>query len=906
MGNPFGGIVLSRMPDTPRQASARMGPDPTFLQGAWANYMASQNVDEARVQEALTNGYAPIADELRHRGVPGAYSKRDPRDGWALSYDPDAIWNGVRAARAHDPKAFAQLPATREEYDARLTAPVQAALAQQGDTASRAGVVARLTGGFASGASEPENLLGAVGASASARSILQAALRDAAINARLTAMDQQIQTAQRAKAGKPTDVGEVAASVAESYAFGFALGGTVKGGSKIVEALWDRLPAAARRRWGSPDAVTEADLPDLVEMVGGDGLTEAQRDAVTVMRREQEIAAANPFEPNGAGIAAHRARLGDAIDAMLNPEARATGRAALRSSTALGSGTVPNVSAIERIETGGGSAATRQAMVSPKGAVGVMQVMPGTGPEAAKLAGLPWDEARFHSDAEYNRALGRAYYGKQLEDFGDPAKAAAAYNAGPGRVRAAIAAAEKAGDSWEAHLPAETRAYVEQFRQRAGVGDAVDGSDLGEAAHRERLFGEIEQLQAERAQLRHDAAAGDAPLVDPATIDSGGDLRLAEPPPIAPGEAAATAPTSGEAAAPLVSSEGLPDIPRTVDRLAQDVEWGKAVASLRQGEPVANSPATGDGPGAIGPAALLSPIFTPPKGAPGIHVEIAADHSDAMVVYRDETGAPRAALHVPTNAETLRNHGGLTTYVEPALRRQGIATRLYAAAREAGLPVDELSGRGDLTPEGAQFARAQRADPAAGSDEPGRQSGDARRSAADLAAGRSVDLDAFDAAWEDPAYLESLAKQFDDWDSPGASALSESLEHDLAMEADRDEGLALVEMLAGEKARTRYPGDTTAAGARQRDYIAGYRSEIYRGDPQRNAPPDTPEGRAGAEEARQLIDALSGEHGDATYRLSPEGDEVTARQLLAELDAESNHIEALRACLVPAKPEPVS
>ena len=101
-------------------------------------------------------------------------------------------------------------------------------------------------------------------------------------------------------------------------------------------------------------------------------------------------------------------------------------------------------------------------VTSPKGATGIAQVMPATGPEAAKLAGLPWDEARFKGDVEYNKALGRAYFTQQLKTFEDPAKALAAYNAGPGATRDAIAKAEKAGNpaTWLNFLPKETQDYV--------------------------------------------------------------------------------------------------------------------------------------------------------------------------------------------------------------------------------------------------------------------------------------------------------------------------------------------------------------------------------------------------------------------------------------------------------------
>jgi hypothetical protein len=93
---------------------------------------------------------------------------------------------------------------------------------------------------------------------------------------------------------------------------------------------------------------------------------------------------------------------------------------------------------------------------SPKGAFGPAQLMPGTLPEAAQLAGL--DPKTVATDPNANLAAGHAYFQKQLSDFNnDPALAAAAYNAGPARVKAAQA---KFGSDWLAHLPAETQGYV--------------------------------------------------------------------------------------------------------------------------------------------------------------------------------------------------------------------------------------------------------------------------------------------------------------------------------------------------------------------------------------------------------------------------------------------------------------
>ncbi|ELF9189643.1 transglycosylase SLT domain-containing protein [Salmonella enterica] len=74
-------------------------------------------------------------------------------------------------------------------------------------------------------------------------------------------------------------------------------------------------------------------------------------------------------------------------------------------------------------------------LVSPKGAVGVAQVMEDTGPEAARLAGVPWDRDKWLNDTRYNAKIGQAYFGAQMKKYdNNPVLAVAAYNAGPGAV----------------------------------------------------------------------------------------------------------------------------------------------------------------------------------------------------------------------------------------------------------------------------------------------------------------------------------------------------------------------------------------------------------------------------------------------------------------------------------------
>ena len=107
-------------------------------------------------------------------------------------------------------------------------------------------------------------------------------------------------------------------------------------------------------------------------------------------------------------------------------------------------------------------------VVSPAGARGLMQVMPGTAKLMAAKTGQDYALARLTDDPAYNVGLGSAYLAGLVEEFG-PAVAliASGYNAGPGRPRHWI---EAFGDprqantdvvDWVETIPFdETRTYV--------------------------------------------------------------------------------------------------------------------------------------------------------------------------------------------------------------------------------------------------------------------------------------------------------------------------------------------------------------------------------------------------------------------------------------------------------------
>lgn len=130
------------------------------------------------------------------------------------------------------------------------------------------------------------------------------------------------------------------------------------------------------------------------------------------------------------------------------------------------SGTGGSIGYDRLIAAEGGTNPDGSFRTSPAGAIGPAQLMPGTAPEAMRLAGFSADDARWRTDPAVNTAAGEAYYNSLREKYGNDALAAAAYNAGPGRVDAAL---RKGGrDGWINHVPAETQNYVAKVTGSSG------------------------------------------------------------------------------------------------------------------------------------------------------------------------------------------------------------------------------------------------------------------------------------------------------------------------------------------------------------------------------------------------------------------------------------------------------
>jgi len=118
-------------------------------------------------------------------------------------------------------------------------------------------------------------------------------------------------------------------------------------------------------------------------------------------------------------------------------------------------------------------------VISPAGALGLMQVMPATAREMAGRLGLDYAQARVLNDPAYNARLGSAYLAQLMERYGgNLVLVAAAYNAGPSRANDWI---ERFGDPrqaeditfWIESVPfTETRNYIMRVTESLAIYEA--------------------------------------------------------------------------------------------------------------------------------------------------------------------------------------------------------------------------------------------------------------------------------------------------------------------------------------------------------------------------------------------------------------------------------------------------
>lgn len=181
----------------------------------------------------------------------------------------------------------------------------------------------------------------------------------------------------------------------------------------VVHEIQARI-AAIQQKFGIPGGVPGMDFGSTLQK-------EIDKGGKTQAVHESNPSAQSPAAVNAAGTqVAGTQSAAPALDADL-PPANPTLSNLIQEAAQKYQVDPKLVSAVAEVESGGNQSAT-----SPAGAIGVMQLMPGT---AEGLGVNPYDERQ-------NIEGGAKYLREMLDTFGgDVRKAVAAYNAGPQAVK---------------------------------------------------------------------------------------------------------------------------------------------------------------------------------------------------------------------------------------------------------------------------------------------------------------------------------------------------------------------------------------------------------------------------------------------------------------------------------------
>lgn len=660
------------------------------------------------------------------------------------------VFADIAKVRARNPNFLPGVPDTPDAFRASVTQRTKERRGNDMQTLERSEGVAGYAGGFVGAAADPINLMtlpvGGFGTTVAKR-----ILGEVAVNIATEAVEQPMIAGERAKRGETLTAGEAVTNVGIAGVAGAVIqGGIVEPGVAFLRRRRERQ------------------------------LTPVEQSAVHVVEREAEVDATSPFKP-GPATEVHRERLAES-ERVLNGEQRP--RPAPPISPELSRETVK---ARIRVAESGGNDAARNPNST---ATGRYQFIGSTWLRYFKrrygAQGLTDDQilAKRGEGALNERLMDDLLIDNEraLASIGaraTPGNLYLAHFAGAGGAKAILRAAP---DTPVARLLGRSAVKANPFLNGMTADDLVRwahrkmGGDPDGPSLRREQFGtdeefaaaqrDIDAAEAMLANIRAretdaiDAIGGtEIDAIEPRSFDlmpMGDDvemLRLFRTDTGTSRGASRTYTTDEAAARAAAGEDGAVysvEIPASrADELAPLTKTGERriagelAAAIEQKakrplKPTVAAEAVDDW--------IISRAMIPETGPSGYRIEQADDGSFATVVLRGHDGKAKAGLLIPTHPEALDNFGGVISYVSPDIRRKGVATRLYNIARDAGLPIAELSGRSDLTPDGAAFAAAWR-----------------ERSAPLRAAG---------------------AERFDDGvNGPGARTVTQSLEHDLRMAA---------------------------------------------------------------------------------------------------------------------------
>lgn len=342
----------------PRTAAAEAPPPPEagFFEGLMPNVRVAQDVVPFYQPDRLTEAYEPLIEAMSE--VTGRNRDAYKTQNW-WRYDPLHPWDYAKVWRdieALPPAARAKLKLrgeTREAFDQDVVTRGAEGRADR-EVAERSGTATQLIGGMAGAMTDPATFL-TLPVGGFGRTVGMKILTEGLTQMGLTGLQTPQNIAARKTAGVETGAADVALEIGFAGAGGVAFRGIAEGAApafeRAVAANWERIPEPLRQRWAAraqlPEQEANALAADVAEAAIGRGnMSEAERDAADVIRREAEIDGGSPFVPNGAAAELHPALLGEALGRLLDtaPRARlampAAGSAARPVVPRIGSGSV--------------------------------------------------------------------------------------------------------------------------------------------------------------------------------------------------------------------------------------------------------------------------------------------------------------------------------------------------------------------------------------------------------------------------------------------------------------------------------------------------------------------------------------------------------------------------------------
>lgn len=826
MSDRRGSVFVDRAPE-PTRAPPTPVPEPVtarqILGAHWT--LGRQDVAGAELQSQIS-AYGPIVQALTDRETEtDVFGVK--KDHWSnaatagIPYNTDRIWQDVAKQREADPTFMKDVPATNEaEFVKYVKAQELERRHKAQDVVSRQVGLGQSTIGFAAdvgtGFTDPINagsMILSSGIGGAAKPLLQVMARDALVNGLTEVAELPVISENRQRFGEKMTAGEMATDVLSASAAGalfpVAHAGVAKVAGAAARVIADGPIGQAASRAVAPFALHGADLPPVADhevakafadAVPADIRTPDEQAALHVINRQVDIDATNPFVRNPPGMDTHADRLGSAMADLVAAGDRtgATGAVgpipAPTRPRALPARAAPNLSPDRVINYVINDLEGGAAVVHYNAADG------GTTKYGIAAAANPGVDVANLTAAQASDIAKRKYWLPEF-DRADPRTAAisfdASYISGPEVGRRILH--ESGGDPVKA---------LELYRQHLNhIADVVPGKEK----YRKGWMNRVDRLQKlvgggeDHVTLRPEAIEGDDELalsqreLDHANMDAelanheramaGRENAVVEP--------VAEAPISAEASAdaPAVEGSGVVE--------GRKARAGKAEPALK---PTVE-------PDAAGPV-NLGPIFVDPKGKPGIALEpirgtTFANTNERQIVMRDDNGQPIARvgfrLHEnpdgsfdPHRIEARdENYGGLVTYVDPAHRRKGVATAMYNYAKAHGFDLDTVSGKHDMTPDGAAFATARRASGEGPLDPFSQRMVEARArveakaahpTPEHIAEAEHAAREVADQAHTSPpeAQLPGEKPMFDHPAGPAAAAQVESIGHDLRLELEKN------------------------------------------------------------------------------------------------------------------------